>query len=725
MKFLDFTNLLDTEPASLAALSTFQFDPDFFERRLLRCSALGKARRIVVFMDSSQWYKLLRQDVPARFLNRRYLVVPIRPAKGVFHPKLNLFVREDGGQVQCGSNNLTRSGCTSNLELLNSLTITLDRTDDEAMRLAQEAYAFFRRACDDADQETGRIARQWLEEASRDVPWLSAELPSTERRSVRLIDTYGGSLWERISNLLGERNLKRILVISPFFDQEAELAHRFRQRWPKCQIEIVVQQQTTNLPVVSLQKLGKGITLSELRNSSRRLHAKLLAWESDHITGCLVGSANFTLAAYDARNVEACLLLSDAEKVVSGLFDGQLAKCPLAFDDFAPGTEEEPEAENVDASTLRLDSALLTEVGEFRVSYRHRLPTQPSSLRLAIRTPGEQRPRKLLNVPNKEHGTATVSPPESVFKDAHGTILVSLVAEVGDECLESPPTWVIQEGRLTYEPSGEGSSSAKSKVEESGEGLTELLEELGKRDGVAAVIEYLHHLNIRFNDGGGGLRGGRSFRLRIRDPFHEDVAPDWLLNAKNDTNTLAEAVYDFVDRHEKKRLRKHAKRGNINGMENFLDIFTALVRLLYVYHKRGVVHRLKLVGRVIDYVEIATHGFDTERDYCEGYLNSVYDNLGDPNYLQEVCDDLNFLGHVRAAFVIAQRMRYVPDEKATWGTSPKRPSECLPDHRKRLREAIKELGLEESPKPNIMKALSEYKMFSPKELAEMEKEIVV
>ncbi len=725
MKFLDFTSLLDTEPANLAALSTYQFDADFFERRLLRCSALLKARRILVFMDASQWFNLLRQDVPARFLNRRYLVVPVRPPKGVFHPKLNLLVREDGGQVHCGSNNLTRSGCASNLELLNSFSITPDKENEESVRLAQEAYAFFKRACDDADQETGRIARQWLDELPRDAPWLATELPPNEKRAVRLVHTYEGSLWDRIASLLDGETPKRFLVISPFFDQEAELAQRFLQRWPKCQIEIVVQQKTTNLPVAVLKRWRTGITLSELRNSSRRLHAKLVAWESSHGTGCLVGSANFTTAAFDARNVETCLLVSDAEEFVSGLFDGQLAKRPLAFDDFDPGTEQEPEAEDFDATTLRLTSALLTEAGEFRVSYRHRLATTPSSLRLAIRTPGEQRPRAFLNLPNKENGTATLSPPESALKDAHGTILASLVAEVGDKLEFSPPIWVIQEGRLTYEPSGEGSSSAKSKVEESGDGLTEFLEDLGRRDGVSAVIEYLRHLNIRFNDGGAGLHGGRMFRLRIRDPFHADVAPDWLLNAKGDTSNLAEAIYDFVDRHEKLRLRKHAKRGNINGMENFLDIFTALVRLLYVYHVRGFVHRNKLIGRFCDYLEVATSGIDSSQDSSDGYLYTLYDNLRDVDYLQEVCDELNFLGHIRAAFVIVQRIRYVPGEAATWGTPPKRPSECLPDHRKRLREAIKEFGINEPSKADIMKALGEYKMFSVAELAELEKEIVV
>lgn len=725
MKFLDFTDLLDTEPANLAALSTFQFDADFFERRLLRCSALIKARRILVFMDAGQWFNLLRQDVPARFLNRRYLVVPVRPPKGVFHPKLNLFVREDGGQVQCGSNNLTRSGCASNLELLNSFSITLDGEKEDAIRLAQEAYAFFKRACDDADQETGRIARQWLDELPRDAPWLAAELPPSEERSVRLVHTYDGSLWDRLTSILDGDPPKRLIVISPFFDQEAELAHRIRQRWPKSPIEIVVQQKTTNLPIAAIKKLRSGIVLSELWKPSRRLHAKLLAWESSKGTGCLVGSANFTTAAFDARNVETCFLVSDAEAFVSGLFDGQLAKRSLAFDDFDPGTEQEPEAEDVDATTLRVTSALITEAGELRVSYRHRLATKPSSLRLAIRTPDEQRPRAFLDLPNKENGTVALSIPESTLKDAHGTILASLVAEVGDKREESPPIWIIQEDRLTYEPSGEGSSSTKSKVEESGEGLTEFLEELGKRDGVSAVIEYLRHLNIRFNDGEGGRLGGRMFRLRIRDPFHADVAPDWLLNSKGDTANLAVAIYDFVDRHEKQRLRKHAKRGNINGMENFLDIFTALVRLLYIYHKRGFVHRLKLIGRICNYVEIATCGFETTEDSSEGFLYSVYDNLGDPEYLQEVCDELNFVGHIRAAFLIVQRIRYLPGETATWGDPPKRPSQCLPDHRRTLREAIEELELNEPSKTDVRKALEEYKMFSGAELAEFENEIVV
>src|SRR5262245_34710570 len=59
------------------------------------------------------------------------------------------------------------------------------------------------------------------------------------------------------------------------------------------------------------------------------------------------------------------------------------------------------------------------------------------------------------------------------------------------------------------------------------------------------------------------------------------------------TDDLAEAIRDFVERHEHRRLRKHAGRGNVNGMENFLDIFTTLVRLLYVYYLRSLATKSK------------------------------------------------------------------------------------------------------------------------------------
>jgi hypothetical protein len=444
-----------------------------------------------------------------------------------------------------------------------------------------------------------------------------------------------------------------------------------------------------------------------------------LAWESNEGTGCLVGSANFTAAAFDARNVETCLLVTHAAKLVEGLFDTQLAKRPLALEDFEPGTEQEPVATDSPPPQLYVASALLGESGDLRISYRHNLPSTPLSLYLALRITGEPHPRALLPLPNRHSGTITVTPLGAVLEDAHGTILASLVAEVGEVRHEGPPVWVIQEHRLSYEPSGQDTSSRHARIEESGEGLVELLEELGKRDGISAMIDYLRHLNIRFNDGGGSAYLARRFRLRIHDPFHQDLAPEWLLYAHTETDDLASAIFDFVDRHFKQRLCKHARRGNINGVENFLDILTALVRVLYVYYVRDVVHRDHLIGRLCRYLEIATRGVTVSEESSGGYLLSLHENLSNTRYLREVSEKTNLLGHLRAILLIAQHVRFRPGERTNW----RHFTDSLQHQSRGLRDTIREVRLNEPSTASIMKALEEYKMFLPSDLDEYQRAI--
>jgi hypothetical protein len=721
VKYHEFSSLFDGEPAHLALLSTYQFDPDFFERRLLlRCPALAKARRIAVFMDAGRWREMLGQDVPARLLNRRYLVVPVRVARGVFHPKLNLLLTERGGQVHCGSANLTRCGCSSNLELLNAIPFGGEGDDEEVTLLAREAFEFFSRACADAEGEPGHVGREWLGEAAECFPWLKMPPSGETVRRVQLLHTYDGSLWDRLAAVIDAAPPTRLLVISPFHDSGGEMFRRVRSRWPNCQVEVLVQQKITTLPLHALPGGGASVGLSELENSKRRLHAKLLAWEADGNSGCLVGSANFTAAAFDARNVEACLLLADAEEgVESLLFDKELSKRPLRFEDFEPGSEKEPAPGESASAGLKLTSALLLGDGQLRVGYEARLDRRPETLWVALRTPGEPLPRAQEAVPNQESGTATVAFAPAALRDAHGTVLASLVARFPDGQQESAPVWVIQEGRLTYEPAGEGASSAKHKVQETGEGLAELLDEIGKREGVAAVIEFLRQLRIKFNDGGGGLPVGRKFRLRLRDPFQADVAPEWLLRHQGQADDLASAITDFVERHIKGRLVRHARRGNVNGMENFLDVFTAVVRLVYVYHRRGVVKRGELIGSVIRCVEVATAGVKANDLTCGGYLQAVADNLQDEDLLQQASDTTNFAGHVRAALMIAQRIRFDPNESDHNGPPPERPRECLPALSSKVRKAFAEAGLGEPSSKDILEALEQYRMFTERELSEL------
>lgn len=717
MKYVDFCELLEGDPAHIAFLSTFQFDPDFFERRLLRCATLGKARRIIVCIDARQWFELLRRDVPARMLNRRYLVAPIHCSLGgVFHPKLSLVLTEAGGQVLCGSNNLTRAGCTSNLELLNAVQFAFGGASSSELDVAREALSFFERAVTDTDDEIARIASEWINETKSVYPWLKEPVNGRDGRSIQLLNTYDGKLWEQVEKELDAAEPREFFVVSPFHDADSGLCRRLSKRWPRAKIELLVQQGYTNLDVAPLRKLGN-VGLSELLDFSRRIHAKLISWRTDRGAGCVVGSANFTTAAFDGRNVETCLLVSDADSFVRGLFDRELKKRPVLLDDFVPGDADEPQSD-VELPALRIESAVLSERNEIRLSYSDNLQPPSTTLRLQLRTPNEIHPRASLPVP-KGRNYAVVSVPESVLSESYGTLLATLVAESDGEKVESFPAWVIQEHRLTYEP-GEGSSSPRSRVEETGEGLPEFLDELGKRDGKAAIIEYLNRTTIRFQDGGGAGPGQRSFRLTLRDPFQADIAPEWLINLKGASDDLEQALYDFADRHEKRRLCKHAERGNINGMTNFLDIFRALVRVLFVYYKLGVTKRGKLIGRFCRYLELATSGNDSENEACDGYLYSLYDNLsGDVDLLQKVCDEANYLAEVRALLLIVQKIRFDPNESPLYGTKATRPREVLQQYAKGVAEAIRECGLDEPSADAVQRALERHQMLTTDEVTQL------
>ncbi len=79
MKPLEFSTFFEGKNARFAVFSTYEFDPVHFERYLLGSKALAQARRIIVMVDANRFQKLLTESkTPARSLNQRYLVLPIR-----------------------------------------------------------------------------------------------------------------------------------------------------------------------------------------------------------------------------------------------------------------------------------------------------------------------------------------------------------------------------------------------------------------------------------------------------------------------------------------------------------------------------------------------------------------------------------------------------------------------------------------------------------------------
>jgi hypothetical protein len=471
---VDYCAWFDTQQAEVAILSTFNFTPAFFEHRLLRSKALVKARRVLVLMDAGKFRLLLAEGCPARWLNRRYLVVPIHKPGGVFHPKLHLLIASKGADVICGSNNLTVDGCTRNLELANRVPVLVEngQPTSPTAHVARKAYRFFQRCLEYGMSDARDLAVSWLDELKEEFEWLGAGAGDDPAQDIDLVHTLEGGGWPALATLPNGGSLARLVIVSPFYDQDLALLRRVRQQWPACRVEIHAQQRHSNLPAEKLPETCPDAQLFDL-NCGRPLHAKLLAWRVGDSVECLVGSANFTTAAWDRRNVEACLRLRNVGRHLHKLFANEVRRHRIQPADFVPGQEKPPDPEpaGLDAGP-RVTSAHLDSNGVLRVQYLNPLHPATESLLLELWDWKRNDPVTADRVRSHAEGEITIGVRPESLADCRGALLVSLTALLGEERREGISCWVIQEGCLTLQAADEVRDLRQRQITETGQGLT-------------------------------------------------------------------------------------------------------------------------------------------------------------------------------------------------------------------------------------------------------------
>ena len=105
---------------------------------------------------------------------------------------------------------------------------------------------------------------------------------------------------------------------------------------------------------------------------------------------------------------------------------------------------------------------------------------------------------------------------EMVVSGFRGATRCYLIALVNGSRQVSLPRWLIQEQRLTVEPSeGFTKKRREAHIRDTGQGLTEYVNHLMEDEGPQAVIEYLRHLNIRYHDDSRVLKRRTSIPQKI------------------------------------------------------------------------------------------------------------------------------------------------------------------------------------------------------------------
>jgi hypothetical protein len=644
MKELDLMDLLEQESADFAFICTYEFDPAFLERRLLRTKALQKARRIVVFMDGGRYLELINSGLPIRQLNRRYLVLPVPSAKpgGVFHPKLLLLLGAERTTLLVGSSNWTRPGLSHNLELCNVVAL-----DEEAFASASDlavrgeaavrvAFGLFKRFAQatKAINPYVPLDEEFFGQAAEEYPWLvSASRPGEPSDSPQLLHTLDEGLWSQVLVRLQGQSVERLSVVSPYYDKNTSLFDRAINEWPRCVLDVTAQQYHSNLPSEGLSTWAAGnkkrLALWELAaRSGRRLHAKAIAFQTTQATYWLVGSANFTTAALDGRNVETALWFSTQKASDILLFGTDVSRQRIKPEVFIPGKDPPPEsALPQPPQQLELHSAALTEEGELVASHEMSPDLQPEVLKIRVRNADEDDfCLSLLLSPNR----VRVSLTDDQAKMVHSAALCDLIAQCRGKEFRSNSVWLVQMNQLIKDPDGSGGPSAGSKntMMTRQEFLTRLAE-LEKNGQWAEVIAFLNRIDIPFEDGSSSTYRRTGRWSTPRNPFAGDDQ-DNRLNPKfeGDVKELRRAIADFVTRHQKK-LKKHIHTGTLDGIRNFFEIVRTLHRLLFTYSRLGVLANAYVLDTVWDNIRLflGEHSAADEDEQIIGFLEVLRSNV--------------------------------------------------------------------------------------------------
>ncbi|MFZ4745866.1 MAG: hypothetical protein ACOYLK_03100 [Sphingomonas sp.] len=245
-------------------------------------------------------------------LGRDYALYSPPVASGVFHPKIILQLGRDGGRAFVSSANATAAGLAGNVEI--STEIECSNEPNPEQDFIRSVWRYLERTTRGAEG-AARDAMDWARERT---PWLSGNepgalqaLPDESLLGFLAVPSENGIL-ERFAEFLGGADVERLLILSPYWDDQLGTIADFRAMLAPRTTTILLDAKRHVFPrdagpAASLEI----IDISDWRGS-RFKHAKLfVASTADH-DHVLSGSANATPAAlgragFHGTNAEACV----------------------------------------------------------------------------------------------------------------------------------------------------------------------------------------------------------------------------------------------------------------------------------------------------------------------------------------------------------------------------------------------------------------------------------
>ena len=249
-----------------------------------------------------------------KFSGSRYNVVGVS-AKGIFHPKIILQLGRKTGRLIVSSANMTAAGMAGNFEIGGVIEFK-NLNEEVPLRIISNAWLYVGKFINSASYASEQM--KWARERSL---WLinnklsPKPIEFADGLNVELLVNSGiQSIGARFEELVNDKPVKRLIVMSPYWDKELSALNSLVENLGVSECIILIDKDKCLFPTDALKKREfpklkifnlDGFELSK----SRFAHAKLIIAQTNNSDHVLFGSANCSVAAlggkYSSENEEA------------------------------------------------------------------------------------------------------------------------------------------------------------------------------------------------------------------------------------------------------------------------------------------------------------------------------------------------------------------------------------------------------------------------------------
>lgn len=311
-----------------ALFTTFNFDPIFFENRIISVLLLNNIKKISLFVDAKELNKSI-SITPNNGLGKKYSVFPIDIA-GAFHPKIILLLGEEKAKLIVSSANIKDSSYINNVEVFNCFEYS--KNDKQFGLLINDAIKTFISLHEIFSNCNNYINRY----KSYDLDIInflkSKEYDFLQTNNIFYLDNLKQPIIESMEEIIGKSKIEQIRIAVPFYDKQLKGLTKIKEAFKCNAVELYINNIANNFPIKDNIK-GKiikpdSIKVFESINKKKVsfYHGKVIELKTRNKSYILYGSTNCSMSALastykNGGNIECSILYVGKRDEFDDFFD--------------------------------------------------------------------------------------------------------------------------------------------------------------------------------------------------------------------------------------------------------------------------------------------------------------------------------------------------------------------------------------------------------------------